>query len=173
MASTSTNKQPLLVDRVFNEVYSMNDAKIGAIDVSGTNFAQLVLNCTTNDGAVIEDIYAISRGSDSSTTPASGYQINLYLSSDNDFLRPPSQSAAAVTGGIYVGSLIASTTLGTWVHSSDMPFILAPVPAVGTPQKNTGFYVPKGKNLWAARQTSNINDNITNAPLLGVSGGFF
>lgn len=170
MASTSTNKQPLLVDRVFNEVYSMNEATILQTDVSGTNFAQLILNCTSNDGAVIEDIYAISRGQDSNNDD---YQINLYLSSDNDFLRPPSQSAAAVSGGIYVGSLIAASGLGQWVHSTDMPYVLAPVPAVGTVQKNTGFYVPKGKNLWAARLTSNLQDNVTNAPLLGVSGGYF
>jgi len=170
MASTSTNKQPLLVDRVFNEVYSMNDATILQTDVSGTNFAQLVLNCTTNDGAVIEDIYAISRGQDSSNND---YQINLYLSSDNDFLRPPSQSAAAVSGGIYVGSLIAASTLGTWRHSTDMPFVMAPVPHTGGTPRLQGFYVPKGKNLWAARLTSNLQDNVTNAPLLGVSGGFF
>ena len=35
------------------------------------------------------------------------------------------------------------------------------------------FYLPKGKALWAARQTSNLADNISNAPILGISGGFY
>tara|TARA_B100001778_G_scaffold112512_2_gene92150 strand:+ start:16008 stop:16520 length:513 start_codon:yes stop_codon:yes gene_type:complete len=170
MASTSTNKQPLLVDRVFNEVYSMNDATILQTDVTGTNFAQLVLSCATNDGAVIEDIYTISRGQDASDND---YVVNLYMSSDVDFLRPPSQSAGAVTGGIFVGSITAGSTLGAVTHSTTMPFVLAPVPQVGTAQKLTAFYVPKGKNLWAARQTTDLTDSITNAPLLGVQGGFY
>ena len=170
MASTSTNKQPLLVDRVFHEVYSMNDATILQTDVTGTNFAQLVLNCSNNDGAIIEDLYVISRGQDGSSND---YTINLYLSSDTDFLRPPSQGAGAVTGGIHVGKITAGSTAGDVTHSADMPYVLAPVPQVGTEQKLTAFYVPKGKNLWAARQTSNLTDAITNAPLLGVQGGFY
>ena len=170
MASTATNKQPLLVDRVFHEVYSMNDATILANDVSGTNFAQLVLNCSANDGAIIEDIYCISRGQDGSSAD---YVVNLYLSTDTDFLRPASQSAGAVTGGIWVGSITADSTSGNWVHSTDMPYVMAPVPQVGTEQKFKAFYVPKGRTLWAARVSSNLTDGETNAPLLGVHGGFF
>ncbi|MAR09540.1 MAG: hypothetical protein CL681_06160 [Blastopirellula sp.] len=170
MASTSTNKQPLLVDRVFHEVYSMNDATILQIDVSGTNFAQLVLNCTTNDGAIIEDIYTISRGE---VNGGGSYQINLYLSNDTDFLRPASQTGNAVTGGVYVGSIVASDQVGTWVHSTNMPYSMAPVPQVGSEEKFKAFYVPKGRTLWAARQTGNLTDNVSNAPLLGVQGGFF
>jgi len=170
MAATSTNKQPMLVDRVFHEVYSMNDATILQTDVTGTNFAQLILNCSSNDGGVIEDIYAISRGQDGSSAD---YVINLYMSSDTDFLRPASQSAGAVTGGIFVGSITGGSTAGDITHRTNMPFILAPVPQVGTAQKATAFYVPKGKNLWAARLTTNLTDSITNAPLLGVQGGFF
>lgn len=170
MAATSTNKQPLLVDRVFHDVFSMNDATILQTDVTGTNFAQLILNCSSNDGGVIEDLYAISRGQDGSSA---NYTINLYMSSDTDFLRPSSQSGGAVTGGIYVGSITAGSALGNVTHSSTMPFVLAPVPQVGTAQKLTAFYVPKGKNLWAARLTSNLTDSITNAPLIGVQGGFY
>ena len=62
MASTSTNKQPLLIDRVFHEVYEMSTATILTEKVTGTNFAQLILDCTANDGGIIEDIYIISQG---------------------------------------------------------------------------------------------------------------
>ena len=35
MAATSTNKQPLLVDRVMHNVINLNTAAVGAIDVQG------------------------------------------------------------------------------------------------------------------------------------------
>ena len=43
MAATSTNKQPLLVDRVLHYVVDLNSAAVGAIDVAGTNTALLLL----------------------------------------------------------------------------------------------------------------------------------
>lgn len=170
MASTSTNKQPLLVDRVFHEVYSMNTATVLQTDITGTNYAQLVLNCSQNDGAIIEDIYVISRGQDGDKK---NYTVNLYMSNDTDFLRPPSQAGGAVTGGIHVGKITSGATAGTLTHSADLPFVLAPVPQVGSNPKLTAFYIPKGKTLWAARQTTDLADDVTNAPLLGVQGGFY
>tara|TARA_Y100000401_G_scaffold75143_1_gene61000 strand:+ start:328 stop:798 length:471 start_codon:yes stop_codon:yes gene_type:complete len=156
MASTSTNKQPLLIDRVFHEVYEMSTRTILTEKVTGTNFAQLILNCTTNDGAIIEDIYTISQGG--------SYQINLYLSSEFDFLRD---------SAVYVGQITTAGNMNEWVHMEDMPYVLAPTPQVGTDQRLKAFYVPKGKALWAARKTSNLADNISDAPLLGISGGFY
>ena len=73
MASTSTNKQPLLIDRVFNDpvtterpsIWCSNTATGAAIsyDIAGSNSAKVLVNCTTNDGGIVEDMYAISRGS--------------------------------------------------------------------------------------------------------------
>ena len=81
MAATSTNKQPLLVDRVLHYVVNLDTAAVGAIDVAGTNTALLIVDGTTADGAIIEDIYSIARGSSEST-------INLYISTSSDYLRP-------------------------------------------------------------------------------------
>ena len=156
MATTSTNKQPLLIDRVFHEVYEIGTPTILTAKVTGTNFAQLILNCTSNDGAIIEDIYTISQGS--------AYPINLYLSSEFDFLRD---------SAVFVGQITTGATLNEWVHMTDMPYVLAHTAQVGNDQRLKAFYVPKGKALWAARQTSNLADNISDAPLLGISGGFY
>ena len=93
------------------------------------------------------------------------------ISSDTDFVNPRPNSCW--TGGIHVGKITAGSTEGDVTHSTTLPYVLAPVPQVGTGQKLTAFYVPKGKNLWAARQTSNLTDAITNAPLLGVQGNFY
>jgi hypothetical protein len=164
MSSTSTNKQPLLIDRVFHEVYEMATQTILTTKVTGTNFAQKILDCTTNDGAMIEDIYVISQGSGTENGIPVEYAINLYLTTDSDFLRDNAR---------FVGQIEASTTPNDWTHLSNMPYVLAPVAQVGSEPQLKAFYVPKGKALWAARQTSNLTDNISNAPLLGVSGGFF
>jgi hypothetical protein len=62
MAATSTNKQPLLVDRVLHYVVNLDTAAVSAIDMTGTNTAKLLVDGTTSDGAIIEDIYSIARG---------------------------------------------------------------------------------------------------------------
>jgi len=113
---------------------------------------------------MIEDIYVISQGSGTENGIPVEYAINLYLTTDSDFLRDNAR---------FVGQIEASTTPNDWTHLSNMPYVLAPVAQVGSEPQLKAFYVPKGKALWAARQTSNLTDNISNAPLLGVSGGFF
>ena len=164
MASTSTNKPPLLIDRVFHEVYEMSTATILTEKVTGTNFANLILDCTSNDGAIIEDIYIISQGQGDNSGVPYDYPVNLYLSSEFDFLRD---------SAVFVGQIVASSTKNEWVHMNDMPYVLAPTAQVGSESRLKAFYVPKGKALWAARQTSNLADNISNAPMLGISGGFY
>lgn len=164
MASTSTNKQPLLIDRVFHEVYEMSLATILTEKVTGTNFAQLVLDCTSNDGAIVEDIYVISQGQGSEGGVPYDYPINLYLSTEFDFLR---------SSAVFVGQVVAASTKNDWTHISNMPYTLAPSPHVGSDARTKAMYIPKGKALWAARMTSNLSDNINNAPMLGISGGYY
>jgi len=51
-----------------------------------------------------------------------------------------------------------------------MPKILAPMPQVGTEQNFRALYIPKGKALWAARQSAVV---INDGPLLGCQGGWY
>ena len=74
MAATSTNKQPLLVDRVLHSVVNTDSAAAAAIDIAGTNTALVLVDGSQSDGCIIESIYAISRGTTAHT-------INLYISS--------------------------------------------------------------------------------------------
>ena len=155
MAATSTNKQPLLVDRVLHYVVNLDTAAVGAIDVAGTNTALLIVDGTTSDGAIIEDLYSIARGTQEST-------INLYMSPSSDYLRP--------TEGVLVGQFKSATTAGEKTSWDGMPKILAPMPHTGTDQQFKAFYLPKGKALWAARQSTL---SITDGPLLGCQGGWY
>lgn len=155
MASTATNKQPLLVDRVLHTVVNTDTARNDGMDVIGTNSAVLLVDGTTQDGAILEDIYVIAR----STIP---YTVNLYVSTASDYLRP--QQAA------FVGSITSATTKTNIVRWEDMPKSLTPVPAVGTEPYNRAFYLPKGVALWTARDS---DSDVTDGPLVGCQGGWF
>ena len=155
MAATSTNKQPLLVDRVMHNVIDLNTAAVASINVAGTNTALLLVDGSQSDGCIIEDIYAIARGSVEST-------INLYISSAFDYLRP--------NEGLFIGSFKSATTAGNVTRWDEMPKILAPMPQTGTESQFRALYLPKGKSVWAARQDTNtVNDG----PLLGAQGGWY
>ena len=154
MASTSTNKQPLLIDRVFHSVVATDKAFNDGMDVSGINSATPLVDATNNDGGVIEDIYLISRGEAS--------KVNLYISTASDFLRP-SQAA-------FVGSITASATPGEFVRWEDAPKSLTPTPKIGTESFNRAFYLPRGTALWTARED---NVEISTGPLVGAQGGFY
>jgi len=155
MASTSTNKQPLLVDHLLHYVVNLDTAINDGMDIIGTNTATLIVDASTTDGAMLEDVYVIARG-----TPA--YKVNLYISSARDYLRP--------NEAVFVGSLTSATTKGNVVHWEEMPRSLAPVPQVGDEPYNKAFYLPKGSALWAARESA---ANVSDGPLLGCQGGWF
>ena len=155
MAATSTNKQPLLVDRVLHYAVDLSSSFISDINVSGTNSAELIVDSTSLDGAIIEDIYAISR-------KASEFKINLYISTANDYLRPQQ--------GVFIGQFKSGTTVGNVTHWDDMPRVLAPMPQTGSDSQFKALYVPKGRALWAAFEGSSV-DNA--APVLGCQGGWY
>lgn len=159
MASTSTNKQPLLVDHVFHKVVTLDQATNapnadGIPDVSPTNSAELMLDVTNADGAIVEDVYLISRGT-------TAYEVELFLSTANDYLRP--------NQGNFIGFAQAGTSIGN-VTRMELPRVLAPVPQVGTVPYNNALYVPKGMALWAARLSNTI---VSDGPVLGIQGGWF
>ncbi len=155
MAATSTNKQPLLVDNVLHYAVNLDTATNNGLDIAGTNTAVLLVDATTTDGAIIEDIYTLARG-------AVSYKINLYISSANDYLRP--------NQAILIGTFSSATTAEEVVRWEKMPKTLAPVPQVGDESFNRALYIPRGKTLWAAR---NSTANVTDAPILACQGGWY
>ena len=154
MATTATNKQPLLVDRVLHEIVDTNLAYNQGLDVVGTNSARLLINCIGTDGAIIEYIYAIARSTQE-------YTLNFYLSSNNDYLRP--------TESLFIGSLTSATTAKA-VTEFDLPKCLTPVPHTGSESKNTALYLPSNKALWVARDG---NVDVSDGPLVGAQGGYY
>ena len=168
MATTSSNKQPLLVDSVFHYGVNTNAAYVLNIDASGQNGALKVLVAAGTDGAIVEEIYSISRGGAAAT-------INIYLSTASDYLRE--------TESFLVGQFETSATEGEKTMFTDAPSILAPVPQAdngGTLPADTPFaplqfkalYVPRGYTLWIAREAADATV-LTDAPLVGCQGGWY
>ena len=162
MATTATNKQPLLVDRVFHNAIESNSLHSGSdtsLNILGTNEAEALLNCSTNDGATVEDLYVISRSAD-----ATAYTVLFYLSSASDYLRP--------SEAVYVGKIESSTTLGEVTSSAVLPKVLAPLPSAGNEAQIRALYVPKGKVLWTSLQLSGpVNSGET--PIIAAQGGYY
>ena len=168
MATTSSNKQPLLVDSVFHYGVNTDAAYVLNIDGSGQNGAQRVINASGTDGAIVEEIYSISRGGAAAT-------INIYLSTASDYLRN--------TESFLVGQFLTSGTEAEKTRFENAPKILAPVPQAdngGTLPADTPFaplqfqalYVPKGYSLWVAREAADASV-LTDGPLVGCQGGWY
>lgn len=163
MASTATNKQPLLVDRPFHFGAIVNGSSgstspdLGAAGVTGI----LLLDCTNNDGGLVEDAYSISRGT--------SHEINLYLSNYADLLRPPNTQQNILTR--YIGK-IAGNAVQDEVTHYEAPFVLAPNANVGTEPQLRALYVPKGSALWATIRRDTVTE-ITTGPIVGVQGGYY
>ena len=162
MATTATNKQPLLVDRVFHNVINSNSLTSGSdtsLDILGTNESAILLDCSTNDGGTVEDLYVISRSPD-----ATAYTAVFYFSSSSDYLRP--------SEAVYVGKVESSTTLGEVTSSAELPKVMVPLPSAGNDAQIRGLYVPKGKVLWASLQLAGPVNN-SGTPVIGVQGGYY
>ena len=162
MATTATNKQPLLVDRVLHNVLTSNLLTSGSdtsLNIEGTNESAVLVDASGNDGAIVEDLYAISR-----TGSATQYKILFYLSSSTDYLRP--------SEAYYIGQIETSATSGEVTSSSTLPKILAPMPHTGTESQFRALYIPKGRVLWCTLQSAGPI-NSSDGPVIGAQGGYF
>jgi len=170
MASTSTNKQPLLIDRPLHIQKNITSEKTGSTNFwLANNSCSLFLDCTQNDGALIEDLYVISK-------EASQHNIAFFMATTADYLR---ETDSNVT---FVSRIQSSSTPGQITHGNNLPLGIAPYPAVGLDSANQrtagqfqSIYVPKGKALWVGRAVTAATANLTVdvCPVAGAQGGFY
>ena len=193
MASTSTNKQPLLVDRPF---YKAVDTAIagtlpGDVAIDPTQaVGALLVDCTQNDGAICEHIFTFAREVTQETYEEDpnkvsnppvgkwGYLVNFYMCPSNTVFNP--QAA------FYVGTVVSGTMESDKMYLQNLPEIIAPVAAMGSIEREGGevkptqfraLYIPKGQCLWAAAvqqfMTDGSTDTAVQAPIACVQGGFY
>ena len=154
MATTSSNKMPLLVDRPLHSFASLGGSAglttASNFNTPNTNLT-LIVDCSANDGAIIDSISLISN--EASLTSV---KVIAFLS--------VATSSAAVTplNTLAIGFATVGSSLGDRVNMT-LPALCVPVPNLGSPaatmaaypsetyKKNTGIYVPSGATLFVGR----------------------
>ena len=152
MASTSTNKQPCLVDRPFLRGGRINSgtATVDSTTPSFSNLVQLVRvgDLPTEDGALVEDIFLISNEFYPTNAGRRTADLGLYIYAPNQSA-PATSTPLMVTRAEFV---LESGTAGLIQHF-ELPAINAPVPGVGDATglerpiqigKGEGLYLEKG-----------------------------
>lgn len=179
MASSATNKQPLLVDRPLHEWVSIGG--VAALS-SATNYASLVpsgisllVDCTGNDGAVVDSLSVLI--TEASTTQST---VLVFLSSAGS----PGAVTAANTGLIASAAIPGGNTAGQRVNIS-LPALSVPVPSLASPaatvsaypseldKKNTGLYVPGDRALYVGVSAALVAPSAATRVIVAAQGGFF
>lgn len=174
MASSSTNKQPMLVDRPLNAYANLGP--VAALTAPG-NFASisqaglvnLITTAENEDGAMIDSITVIAN--EANLTAA---RVLIFLTSAASAL------AADITNTAVVASAaIVSTSVGSRAFVELLP-ILTPVPRQGgltslteQTRKNTGLFVPKGKGLFCGLTTPILLPTPASSVSVFAQGGFY
>ena len=173
MATSSSNKMPLLVDRPLHSFATVGGA---AALTTATNFntpsgggCVLLVDCLGNDGAVVDSISIIAN---EANTTASKVLIFLSIAA----------SAASITAANTVcvaNATISSSVAGERTNIS-LPPLCIPVPNLGadssvseTDKKNTGLYVPSGATLFVGVSAALAAPSSATRVHVFAQGGFF
>lgn len=170
MASSSTNKAPLLIDRPLLEVKRLDatTSPAGTVDPGTGSTGVLLVDCTNNDGAVLDSVWLIQRVASNQTA------VNLYISSSGYSL------GVTASGGSASAFFLARVAFGSTAPVGEtiefkLPKLLAPVPHAGAnvdnnPPQFRGLYLRKGLALWAAAESATA---VAAAPNIACQGGYF
>ena len=176
MATTSSNKMPLLVDRPLHSFASLG-ATAGLTTASDFNTPNtsltLLVDCTANDGAIIDSISLISN--QASMTSA---KVIAFLSV------APTAASVTATNTLAVAFATLGSSLGDRVNMS-LPALCVPVPNLASPaatasaypsetdKKNTGIYVPSGATLFVGTSVAITAPAASSRVNVFAQGGFF
>ena len=131
MASTSTNKQPLMVDRPFFRGAKINSGTTVVADASNPDFSDLIQlvrvgDLPSEDGALVEDIFVVSAEGYPNDGGVRTAAFGVYVYAPNQ--AAPSTSAALMVGKFQVG--LSGDTEGV-IQRVELPAAVAPTPQVG------------------------------------------
>lgn len=171
MATTSSNKMPLLVDRPLHSFASLG-ASAGLTTASNFNTpttnVTLLVDCSTNDGAIIDSISLISN--EASLTSV---KVIAFLSV------APTPASVTALNTVAVAFATVGSGLGDRVNMS-LPALCVPVPNLGgdtsvneVDKKNTGLYVPSGATLYVGTSAAISAPSSDSRVNVFAQGGFF
>ena len=166
MSSSSSNKQPLLIDRPLHEWVTLGSE---SCLVKPDNFYalapggfKLLVDCTANDGALIDSISIMAP--EAGLTEAS---VLIFLSTTSAAVQITPDNTASVANMKIGSQAIGERTV------IPLPPLIAPVPNVGDEPKNTGLFVPKGRALFAGLSESLQAPSLSSRVQVFAQGGFY
>lgn len=178
MATTSSNKMPLLVDRPLHSFAVLGGAA-GLTTAANFNTVNgggcsLLVDCSGNDGAVVDSVSVIA--TEASTTAAS---LLVFLSVATSAGGISSTNTVCVANAVILSASVGQRT------NIPLPAINIPVPNVAGPaattttfasetdKKNTGIYVPAGALIYVGLSAALTAPSAATRVHVFAQGGFF
>lgn len=173
MSSTSTNKQPLLIDRPLHEFVPLGPTPALT---DPTNFATVLgggcvslVDCIDADGAVVDSLSIVALQAGTSAISV------LFLLSTS----PTIFGINDANTGVVASAVIQSAVAGERTNVS-LPPLSVPVPNLGADssisevdKKNTGLYVPAGRVLYAGLSAAIVLPSPATKVNVFAQGGYF
>lgn len=172
MASSSTNKQPLLVDSPMHEAVTLGSLAglVSAGNLAAINPAGLkILVPVTEDGAIVDSLSVVNYEANLTTT-----SVVFFLSSETTVV-----SATAANTHAVALAAVASSVAGTRTNVA-LPPILVPIPDLGAfaapgerDKKNTGLIIPGGKTLMVGLTVGIVLPSPSSTVGVFAQGGYY
>lgn len=164
MASTSTNKQPLLADRPLFNAVTIGEVG-GLLDPANYNSPDpaglVALADGGADGSVIDSVTVAS-----TQVATDMMDVILFMSTVSNPLMCSMQNTHYITC-----ATIKSDHCGETVKMP-LPEVLVPVPNVGT-TKNTALYIPKNWTLYCCVSEALCHPDYTARVIVYCQGGYY
>ena len=178
MATSSSNKMPLLVDRPLHSYATIGGTACLTTatnnnTVSGAG-CSLIVDCSANDGAVVDSLSIIAN---EASTTASRVLVFLSVATTNTAITSTNTACVA-------SATITSTAVGDRTNIP-LPPLTVPVPNLASPaatmatypteldKKNTGLYVPSGATLYVGVHAALSAPSAATRVHVFAQGGFF
>lgn len=179
MAASSTNKMPLLIDRPLHSFASIGGtAALSTASNYNTvtgNGCVLLVDCTSNDGAVVDSISVVANEASTQITGSAAVEVLVFLS------LATTTATITTTNTLCVAAATISTAIGLGSRTNiALPALSVPVPNLGgdsslteTDKKNTGLYIPSGATLYVGTQATIASPSANTRLNVFAQGGFF
>ena len=170
MASTSTNKQPLMVDRPFFRGAKINNGTTVVSNPSNPEFGELVQlvrvgDIPSEDGALVEDIFVVSAEGYPNDGGVRSAAFGVYVYAPNQ--AAPSTSTSLLVSKFEVG--LSGDTEGL-IQRVELPATVAPTPQTGDTNIVRPIEIGKSEALYLEKGYILCVGYLGNGPA-AVSGG--
>ena len=169
MASTSTNKQPMMVDRPFLRGATINNGT-PLTDPGNPQFSSLIQldrvgDVPSEDGGVVEDLFVVSNEGYPDTAGVYATALGIYVYAPNQ--AAPSTASPLLINKITVG--LSGSTEGL-IQRIELPKAIAPTPQVGDTNLNRPVELGGSEAMYLEKGYILAVGYLGNSPV-AVSGG--